>query len=392
MIYDFVIVGASIAGLYAGMKLAKNERKVCIIDRKKIIGIPVRCAEATGNRYELSRFLDIDESWIACDIKGLAVHFNMEAPLVKSIKDTGLILHRDRFEKALAQKTTEYGADILLEKNVSRLIWNHTTCKGVMCDNGEMVLGNVIIGADGCESKIGQWAGLTRYIPLKDAFSCVQYRVTSGFCNDNYLHFFIGSDIISKGYIWIFPKSSKEISVGAGLYGSTKGAPKAKELLDIFIEKNIPSAVCKNFVTGCVPLAICSRKLAKGNVVVIGDAARQANPLSTGGIMNTLEAADLAVESLLKIKSINDPQHFLTEYSQKWSNTQRNQQKIFYIFKEIYLECNDREILEILKKASALYKHDIDRTGPFKFHFFTLMRLFLIVFTKALKYWKNFFR
>src|SRR5664279_3333386 len=76
MQYDAVIVGASLAGLYSDMALAKNGWKVCILDRKSTIGIPVRCGEATGNRRELSRFIPIDESWIASDITGVALHLN----------------------------------------------------------------------------------------------------------------------------------------------------------------------------------------------------------------------------------------------------------------------------------------------------------------------------
>jgi digeranylgeranylglycerophospholipid reductase len=68
--FDIIIIGASIAGLYSGSKLTEAGRNVCIIDRKKEIGTPVRCGEATGNRAELSRFIAIDESWIARDFNG----------------------------------------------------------------------------------------------------------------------------------------------------------------------------------------------------------------------------------------------------------------------------------------------------------------------------------
>ena len=45
MTYDAVIVGASLAGLYSGMALARKGWKVCILDRKSTIGIPVRCSK-----------------------------------------------------------------------------------------------------------------------------------------------------------------------------------------------------------------------------------------------------------------------------------------------------------------------------------------------------------
>ena len=378
MKYDAIIVGAGIAGLYAGMKLARAGWKICIIDRKKEIGIPVRCGEATGNRFELSRFVEIDESWIACDLGGMIFHLNEEEPVVIEMKDAGVILHRDRFENMLAQKANESGADILLNTSVSGLIRNQHSYTGVNCNTGKEITGKIIIGADGCESKVGRWAGITDSIPLKDVFPALQYRVKSNFCNDRYLHFFMGSLIIPKGYIWVFPKSDKEISVGAGLYGCNSNSPELKELVDAFIERNIPSAESTDFVTGCIPLSVCPKKLFKDNVFVIGDAARQVNPLTAGGIMNTLEAADIAVKSLL-VNSRNN-------YSRKWCKAQRRQQKIFYLIKEVFLDCSDKRIELLVRKMKIDFQKYIDRSKTFNFPIKPLMYLFILFFPKFIKH------
>lgn len=378
MVYDAVIVGASIAGLYTGMKLAQAGWKICIIDRKKEIGIPIRCGEAAGNRIELSRFVKIDESWIASDLKGLKFHLNEKDPVAIDMKDVGVILHRDRFEKMLAQKAMESGADILLNTSVMSLIRNRHFYNGITCDNGKEITGKFIIGADGCESKVGRWAGITDSVPLKDAFPAIQYRLTSNYCNDKYLHFFIGSLTIPNGYIWVFPKSDKVITVGAGLYGCNSNSPKLKELLDAFIERNIPSAESNDFITGCVPSSLCPKKLVKDSVIVIGDAARQVNPLSAGGIMNTLEAADLAVKSLL----INNTKN----YSRKWNQLQGRQQKIFYLVKEMYLDCSDKEIEKLIRMMKEDFKKYIDRSKTFSFPLIPLIRLCIIFFPKFIKH------
>ena len=378
MVYDAVIVGASIAGLYTGMKLSRAGWKVCIIDRRSEIGIPVRCGEATGNRLELSRFIEIDESWIAGDIKGMTFHLNERDPLKIEVKDAGVILHRDRFEKMLAQRAQESGADILLDTSVMGLVRNSHNYRGVTCNGGKEITGKIIIGADGCESKIGRWAGITQSVPIRDAFPAAQYRVKGDFYNDNYLHFFLGSSIIPKGYIWVFSKAKGDISVGAGLYGCNSNTPEVKELLDSFIDKNIPSAEKSNLITGCVPLSVCPKKLEKNNVVVIGDAARQVNPLNAGGIMNTLEAADLAVQSLLA--------NSRTSYSRKWCKAQRRQQKIFYLIKEVFLDCSDKEIDALVKKMKIDFKRYIDRTKTFTFPIRPLIFLFIVFFPKFVKH------
>lgn len=384
--YDVVIVGASIAGLYTGMKLAKNGFRVCIVDRRKKIGIPVRCGELTGNRCELSRFVDVDESWIARDISGLALHHNGELLFTKTVSDVGLVLHRDRFEQSLARKAKECGATICLEKAVTGLLWEAGECKGVHDEKGERFEGALVIGADGCESFIGQWAGITRTLPITDAYSSVQYRVKSTFCNDAYAHFFIGTMHIPQGYIWVFPKSENEISVGAGLYRNNTNSMKALDFLRAFIKKYLPDAECYDLISGCVPLSVCSRTFVNKNVLVVGDAARIVNPLTAGGIMNTLEAADIAATVIIKygIKDLDEKK--LNEYSRKWNRSQRRQQKIFYVGKELFLACSDKELVRIIKKISAVFSTAVDRTKPFSLPLVTVLQLCFIFMTRIIKH------
>ncbi len=389
--YDIIIIGAGIAGLYCGIRLAEAGRSVCIIDRKKEIGLPVRCGEATGNRKELSRFIDIDESWIARDFHGLAVHFNGKKSLAKDIPECGVMLYRDRFERALSEKAREKGAQIRLNTNAEGLMYNQEDCNGVVLDSGEEIVGTVIIGADGVESKIGRLAGITEVLALRDAFSSLQYRIESDFCNDEYLHFFIGSLVIPGGYIWVFPKSDSEINIGAGLYRGNTGLHGVRHLLDRFIAEQIPRAQKRNLITGCVPLAVCPAILAKDNVVVVGDAARQVNPLTAGGIMNALEAADLAVGAILNNKPAVDTGRINREYSRVWRKTQRRYQKMFYLCKEMFLDCSDKDINLLLQKVEKFYTK-ADRSTPFTFPLITFLRIAILFLPKMIKHLRVLFR
>jgi digeranylgeranylglycerophospholipid reductase len=367
MIYDDVIIGASIAGLYTGLKLARAGRGVCIIDRRHEIGVPVRCGEATGNRKELSRFVTVDESWIARDVTGLSLHVNDGFALARAIPDTGVVLHRDRFEQALARQARAAGAKIVLDTRAIRLRGQGDCLSGVVLEDGRIIEAGFFIGADGPESRIGQWAGITKPLLLHDASSAAQYRVASDFCNDGMLHFFCGASLIEQGYIWVFPKSAGEISVGAILYGSPRNVPKAGELLDRFCDRYLPGAKRSHRITGCAPIMVCPRLLTRGNVLVVGDAARQVNPLTAGGIMNTLEAADLAVQCMLDGKP--------ERYSHIWARTQRRQQKIFALFKEIFISMSDAELTSLATSASSLFGSRIDRSRPFAFPLIPLVRL-----------------
>jgi digeranylgeranylglycerophospholipid reductase len=386
--YDIIIVGASISGLYSGWKLASSGFRVGIFDRKHTIGLPIRCGETTGNRTELERFLSIDEAWIARDIEGCTIHYGQEKCITKNIKNFGVQLYRDKFEVYLAENAASNGAEIFLDTNIESLLWMDSAACGIKSDRNENYSAPLIIGADGCESKVGRWAGITEHVPLQEAFSAIQYRIKSNFCNDHYLHFFIGTTVIPGGYIWVFPRSESEISVGAGLYRSNNQTLKVKALLDTFIKENIPGSQCTAMITGCAPLSLSPKNLYKNNVLVVGDAARQVNPVTVGGIMNALEAADFAVKAILSGRAGNVSRAIRKEYSIRWKKNQRRHQKICYLLKEVFLECSDKELDSLIKFAEKEFRVEdkTDRSRLNYFPFFAFIKIFLLFFFKSIKH------
>ncbi len=369
--FDCAVVGASIAGLYTAARLAEHGMKVCVVDRKSRIGEPVRCAEATGNRAELARFVQVDESWISREITGLSAHINNKHSFARDIPQAGVILSRKRFEKALAHRATSSGARIVLNTEVTGFTENKSDYH-IRSGSKILLSCRILIGADGAESRIGRWAGITRVLRLKDAFSSVQYRLRSDFCNDGHLHFFIGSRIIPDGYLWVFPGDNDEISVGAGTYGPAGSSPKALTFLDSFLQEQLPDTGREGLISGCVPLALCPKKLHAGRIAVVGDAARQCNPLTAGGIMNALESADLLSASLCRIA---DPRRALAHYSRKWSGKPRWEQKVFLALKGAVLESSDEELAATLSQSQKVFSPTIDRTRPFSIPFPALLRL-----------------
>ncbi|MDG5814242.1 NAD(P)/FAD-dependent oxidoreductase [Chitinispirillales bacterium ANBcel5] len=387
MKFDTVIVGAGLAGLYMGSKLSGAGQRVCIVDRRALIGEPVRCGEATGNRAELSRFLSIDEDWIACNIQGLSMHLNGTGVAKRAVRDAGVVLHRDRLERSLAKKAVASGAQLRLNTTVTGLLpGNSSAWSGVVLESGEIITADVIVGADGPESRVGQWAGLTKSLSLNEVASAVEYRVESDFCNDGYLHFFTGSQHIDSGYIWVFPKEDKTILVGAALYHPKAGSPRAQHYLHYFMEKYLPGAKKQQLITGSIPICVSPVKLANKNVLIIGDAARQCNPLTAGGIMNALEAADYAVESIKNFPKKG--QKAFKVYSQKWRKNQRRQQKLFLLLREIMVNSTDTQLSAMYQKISHLSNSFKHRVKPFTIPLIPLFSFLVAVAPKFLKHRK----
>ena len=363
MIYDVIITGAGIAGLNAAVKLSRNGMKVCVVDRRSTIGWPVRCGEATGTVKELSRFIEIDSSCIARQIDALEIQINGAPMFKREIPEAGVILNRDKLEQKMADIACSQGALLLLNKLVTGLSEGQNGWDGVILEHGKKLEGRFIIGADGPESKIGQWAGITRPLTLDEAGSAVEYTLNTDAYDDHCLHFFTGSREIPSGYIWVFPKGNGRILVGGILYGCSRSCRKVQHYVDAFIEKKFPNVKKHSMITGCAPITVSPKVLHRSNVLVAGDAGRMVNPLSSAGIMNAFESSDLAADCIL---CAAEGDQTLGRYTDRWRKQQRFQQKIFLLLKEIFLNSSDTELESILKNGSLFFAN-VNRDKPFRF-------------------------
>ena len=60
--YDVIVVGGGPAGSMAAFNAAEGGASVCILEKDRDIGYPVRCGEAVGE-LGLKQFVDIQPQW-----------------------------------------------------------------------------------------------------------------------------------------------------------------------------------------------------------------------------------------------------------------------------------------------------------------------------------------
>ena len=105
---DILVVGTGPAGSSAAQKAAESGKKVLLIDRKHVVGEPVRCAEFIPK--QLLGVLECSREFIVQSVK------NMKSYLPDgSFTETpspGLIIDRNVFDQILASKAVEAGAEI----------------------------------------------------------------------------------------------------------------------------------------------------------------------------------------------------------------------------------------------------------------------------------------
>ncbi len=323
MRYNVVVVGAGPAGSRTAKIAADNGCSVLMIEKRQEIGVPVRCGEGISKKGLKELGIKPESSWIASDIKGARIY----APNGKYVllseesagDEVGYNIYRDVFDKSLAKQAGRAGTDIMLKTSVTGIIKENGKVGGVKAKSmGEdmEIKADVVVGADGFESQVGRWSGIDTGLKPNDIVPSLQYTITNIEYDENN-DFYIGS-VAPGGYAWVFPKEN-EANVGLGIQLSKiREKGDVKKYLDSFVQKKFPSGKIVRIVAGSVSVCAPIQKTVASNVLLVGDAARQIDPLTGGGILNALFCGTIAGEVIGEAVKKQEFNETLKEYEKKW--------------------------------------------------------------------------
>jgi len=313
--FDVVVVGGGPAGTMAARAAALKGAKTLLLERDPVIGTPVRCGEGVTVR-NLSRFMAIEEKWIAARVIGVTIYAPDGTPVSGGLTEQiGAILERTLFDRRLGEMAAESGAQIITRADVEGLISVDNNVQGVVFrrfNRTSKVVCGMVIAADGVESRVGRWAGINTQLAAGDSESAYQMVLAGIEFNRQHCHFYIGNNIAPGGYIWVFPKGEKTANVGIGVETKRIGSKSAYSLLADFIRRRFgcPSVVGES--AGGVPVAMPLKKPFRAGIILAGDAARHCNPLTGGGIYSGMVSGWYAGETAAEAVAAGDcSEHFL---------------------------------------------------------------------------------
>ncbi|UCF50197.1 MAG: NAD(P)/FAD-dependent oxidoreductase [Thermoplasmatales archaeon] len=374
MKYDAVVVGAGPAGTVTARFAAESGAKVLVIERRQEIGSPVLCGEGVSRKIDEWGMLD-GKRWIANKMEGARI-YSPDGTMVKlsaemAGNETGYVVYRDIFDQELARKASEAGAKILMNTNATELLTEKDKIIGVKAkryDEDLEIEADIVVGCDGVESKIGQWAGIETRLDPKDLETCCQYTLTNIDCKDAFCDFYLGKKIAPGGYVWIFPKGKDIANVGIGVLGNLSESGMPKKLLDDFISNN-PNLKNGNpirFLAGAVPVANPVESV-RDNLILVGDSARQVDPITGGGITHCLEAGKIAGETIGKaVEQQQFDKETLSVYETGWKEAFGKKLKRNYMLKEIFLDFEDKTLNMLADSIKDIKFDEISTFGLVK--------------------------
>ncbi len=313
---DVTVVGAGPAGVTAAITLARQGRRVCMVDRAtfprdKCCGdglttSALRRLYALGfDPATVASWQPIDETWIRSpDGRTGCLTFRHGGTVQAAAA------RRYDLDAALVDLARTYGVDVREGTGVvgAHLEQDGRTV-GLDLSDGSALRSSYVVAADGMWSPMRKLAGADDprgY--LGDWHAIRQYFTGTGPAAAKMWVWF-DADIL-PGYAWSFPLPAGGANVGYGIIrrpGEATGSMKAR-WADLLARPHIASVLGPNaraeqpFKAWPIPTRIGRSSLSAlgGRVHFVGDAARSGDPLTGEGIGQAMESAEVAVHSMIE--------------------------------------------------------------------------------------------
>lgn len=282
--HDVVVVGAGPAGSTAARYAARRGLDVLLLDRRKVVGVPVQCGEYVATNEEVrSIFPTVTDLEELMEVPYRVREWDTDTLRLWSpsgrhwdVPFRGFSVARDAMDQKLADQAVAEGAELR----------TRTTClsvKGneVVTDRGTFAA-KVVVGADGPSSRVARSVGLPAPV-TGPAMSCV---VEGEFTSVTDLFF---GDLAPGGYAWIIPKAGGA-NVGLGTWQNWDG--NLNDLFAAFLRRK--GWDVRKGVGGHVPVLGPVARTVSPPVILVGDAAGMVMATNGGGINVSMIAGRIA--------------------------------------------------------------------------------------------------
>jgi flavin-dependent dehydrogenase len=326
--YDVVVAGGSIAGLLCAREIAENKNSVLVIEEDYEIGTPEHCGGLVST-------------------KGLEKLGIMKKQQVAEIS-------RRELDKQIAHQAQKNGAEIKVRTSFQEL-----TEKGIRTNEKEIEC-KIFVDARGISSLIQK--DRTGVVPS------AQYEIYADWIKKGRVEVFFDQEKYPGFFAWIIPSGE-----GKGKVGVAGKGIKVSETLEEFLEKKGKySTIRKIFAPVWVKGPI--KKFVDGRRVIIGDAAGQAKPTTSGGIYTSGMGGVFAGRAISKFLKSNNKSD-LEEYQKKWNSQFGEEFEKQLLARKILERIDNDTINKLFGSITPEITKEISEKEDFDFHTGSIVKL-----------------
>jgi geranylgeranyl reductase family protein len=294
MTFDVAVVGAGPAGASAALGLARHGLKVVMLERASL----PRYKTCGGGLVARGLALLPPETQGAVERRCLQAELHLldEGLHYSTTRATPIVAMamRDRLDLVLASCAVAAGAELRAPCRV-RGVQLENSCVRLDTDAGP-VTATLVIAADGATGEVARkagWADERRLIPALEW----EIRVDDATFErlGRVPRFDVGP--VPHGYAWVFPKAAH---LSVGVLTTRRGAIDLRGCLEQYLRALgiVPRSVLRHgFV---IPVRPRPGPLARRRVLLVGDAAGLADPVTAEGISFAARSGRLAAEATIQ--------------------------------------------------------------------------------------------
>lgn len=282
---DVLVVGLGPAGARAAGAAAREGLSVVAIDRRSRPGFPVQCAEFIPAlmEQEIAGLDDVTRQHIG----SMSTFVEQEGPDVRE-NFRGRMVDRGEFDRLLVRLADEAGADCRFGLQLNEL----SADGAARLSDGTTIRPRLIIGADGPRSTVGKAIGrINRVIVETRQISVPLLKPHDA------TDIFLSAEIVG-GYGWMFPRG-EIANVGLGVLPNERHRlkPLLESLHAALVDEGRVGRGIMAHTGGAIPVGGMLDSvgtLGEVPVLLAGDAAGLANPVSGAGINAAVLSGNLA--------------------------------------------------------------------------------------------------
>ena len=353
--YDVVIAGGSIAGLFCAREIAKQGHSVLVIEEDYEIGTPEHC----GGLVSISGLEQLGVVPHRKTFDHLIETAEIFAPggksfSINSSKQKVAEIDRRELDKQIAYQAQQNGAEIKV-----RTSFKEKTEDGVITSDGKIKC-KIIVDARGVSSLIHK--------DRTGILASAQYEVYADWIKKGKVEVYLDQVKYPGFFSWSIPLGDGFGKVGV----AGKGINAAEALEEFLLRKGKYSTIRKIYAPIWVKGPI--EKFVTDNVVTVGDAAGQSKPTTAGGIFSCGMGGIFAGRAISKFLD-SGKKSDLNEYKKNWNEKFEKEFEKQLLARKILERIDNKTIDKLFDSITPEVIEDISDKDDFDFHTSSLIKL-----------------
>jgi digeranylgeranylglycerophospholipid reductase len=336
---DVLVVGGGPAGSVAAAHLAKDHA-VVIAEEHSAPGEPLQCAGLVTQRG----VPDIARKSIIGQVKGVRIHSPLGFVLeLEARSSRAFVIDRPMFDGLLFRSAVDAGAVPLLGSSIRRVSVQEGHVRSEMTSGGraETITSGVVVGADGYRSVCRRSAGLPG---PKHMLRGIQADLRGVDADPDFVEMFLGRDLAPGFFAWSVPAGEL---TRVGLCTWDAQHTPSHYLRRFLSRPEYAGAERVSTASGMIPVGP-GKSAVKGRILLVGDAACHAKPLSGGGVYTGVRGAELCARAVSGFLKSGD-EDALAAYDSLWKEDFGKELSRAFRIRKVFVNLNDKKIDSALR-------------------------------------------